>query len=53
MVGMFIPVVKESIEMLYQNEHDYLFDSTKFEKTFNFTPTSYQDGISATVKSIK
>ena len=53
LVGMFVPVVKESMEMLYQNEHDYLFDSTKFEKTFNFIPTSYQDGINATVKSTK
>ena len=52
MVGVFVPVVKESIEMLYQNEYDYLFDSTKFEKTFNFTPTSYQDGIAATVNSM-
>ena len=53
MVGYFVPVVKESIEMLYQNEHDYLFDSTKFEKAFNFVPTSYKDGIAATVKSMK
>ncbi|HRN27760.1 MAG: NAD-dependent epimerase/dehydratase family protein [Ignavibacteriaceae bacterium] len=53
MVGFFIPVVKESIEMLYQNENDYLFDSTKFEKAFNFTPTSYQDGIVETAKSMK
>jgi nucleoside-diphosphate-sugar epimerase len=53
MVGYFVPVVKESIEMLYQSEYDYLFDSTKFEKAFNFTPTSYQDGIAATVKSMK
>ena len=53
MVGMFVPVVKESIEMLYQNEYDYLFDSTKFEKAFNFKPTSYQDGIAETVKSMK
>ena len=53
MVGLFVPVVKESIEMLYQNEYDYLFDSTKFEKTFNFKPTSYQAGIIETVKSIK
>ena len=53
MVGLFVPVVKESIEMLYQNEHDYLFDSTKFEKAFNFTPTSYQTGIIETVKSMK
>ncbi len=53
MVGYFVPVVKESYEMLYQSEYDYLFDSTKFEKTFNFTPTSYQDGIAETVRSIK
>ena len=53
MVGYFVPVVKESYEMLYQNEYDYLFDSTKFEKTFNFTPTSYQDGIAETVRSMK
>lgn len=53
MVGYFVPVVKESIEMLYQNEYDYLFDSTKFEKAFNFVPTSYKDGIAATVKAMK
>jgi len=53
MVGIFVPVLKESIEMLYQNEYDYLFDSTKFEKKFNFTPTSYKDGIVETVKSMK
>ena len=53
MVGYFIPVVKESIEMLYQNEYDYLFDSIKFEKAFNFIPTNYNDGIVATVKSMK
>lgn len=53
MVGYFVPVVKESIEMLYQNEYDYLFDSTKFEKAFNFVPTSYKDGIAETVKAMK
>lgn len=53
MVGYFVPVVKESIEMLYQNEFDYLFDSTKFEKAFNFVPTSYKDGIAETVKAMR
>jgi len=52
-VGLFVPVVKESIEMSYQNEYDYLFDSTKFERAFNFTPTSYLAGIVETVKSMK
>lgn len=53
LAGLFIPVVKESIEMLYQNEHDYLFDSSKFEKAFNIKPTSYPDGIAQTVKLMK
>ncbi len=53
MIGVFIPILRESIEMLYQNEYDFLFDSTKFEKAFNFQPTDYKDGIAATVKSMK
>mgnify|MGYP006902024799 FL=1 len=51
--GYFVPIIRENIEMLYQNEHDFLFDSTKFEKAFNFVPTDYKDGIAATVKSMK
>lgn len=53
MLGFFIKIIKESNEMLYQNEFDYLFDSNKFEKAFNFEPTSYEEGIVETVKSMK
>jgi nucleoside-diphosphate-sugar epimerase len=53
MLGMFNKVVKESIEMLYQNDSDYLFDSTNFEKTFNYKPIGYEEGIIHTAKSIK
>lgn len=49
-VGMFVPVLHEFVEMMYQFEHDYIFDSTKFEKAFNETATSYQEGIDATLK---
>jgi nucleoside-diphosphate-sugar epimerase len=52
MVAPFNSIVKESVEMLYQNESDYLFDSTKFEKAFNFNPTTYEDGIVQTVRSM-
>ncbi|MEI6820393.1 MAG: NAD-dependent epimerase/dehydratase family protein [Bacteroidota bacterium] len=51
--GLFITMVKEAYEMLYQNEFDYEFDSTKFEKRFNFTPTSYQKGIKETIDFYK
>jgi len=52
-LGLFNKVIKENNEMLYQNDSDYLFDSTKFEKEFNFKPTSYEDGIEATAESLK
>ena len=53
LIAPFNSIVRESLEMLYQNEFDYLFDSTKFEKEFSFKPTSYEDGIFETVSSIK
>lgn len=51
--GLFNKPVKESIEMLYQNDSNYLFDSTKFEKEFNFKPTDYKTGIIKTAESFK
>ncbi|MBI5325932.1 MAG: NAD-dependent epimerase/dehydratase family protein [Ignavibacteriae bacterium] len=53
MIGLFNGIISESVEMLYQSEFDYLFDSSKFEKEFNFQPTSYQNGIEETVKSMQ
>ena len=43
--GLFNKVVADSVEMYYQYNHDYNFNSDKFEKAFNFEPTSYEDGI--------
>lgn len=45
MIGLFVPVLREIVEMMYQYEEDYVFDSTKMERAFNERPTSYQDGI--------
>jgi nucleoside-diphosphate-sugar epimerase len=50
LAGLFIKPIKESYEMIYQSDSDYLFDSTKFEKHFGFEPTSYEDGIQETAK---
>jgi nucleoside-diphosphate-sugar epimerase len=46
--GLFDKTTAEMHEMTYQYEFDYLFDSSKFEKTYNFEPTTYEDGIKAT-----
>lgn len=47
-VGWFNHDVAELHEMLYQNDSPYLFDSTKFERAFHFTPTPYAVGIKQT-----
>jgi nucleoside-diphosphate-sugar epimerase len=52
-LGFFIPVMKEMPEMMYQYDRDYFFDSSKFEKKFNFKPTSYQDGVKLTIEQTK
>ena len=54
MAGLFNADIKEAVEMLYQNENDYLFSSEKFEKAFpDFNITSYKEGIEQTAASMK
>jgi nucleoside-diphosphate-sugar epimerase len=54
MAGLFNQDIASSIEMLYQNEVDYLFSSEKFEKAFpDFHITTYEAGIIATATSMK
>jgi len=47
--GLFDTTTSELYEMMYQNNYPYIFDSTKFEKYFNFCPTSYEEGIRKTL----
>ena len=51
--ALFQSLMRELKEMLYQNEYDYVFDSSKFEKTFNYKPTTYKDGIKETIEWMK
>ena len=46
-MGLFVPVLRENMEMLYQFEHDYRFDSSKVERALRLAPTAYRDGIAA------
>jgi nucleoside-diphosphate-sugar epimerase len=50
-MGWFIPIMKESVEMLYQYDRDYVFDSSKFASEFDLKPTPYEEGISAIIAS--
>ncbi|WP_346863999.1 NAD-dependent epimerase/dehydratase family protein [uncultured Draconibacterium sp.] len=50
LLGLFNPIMKESVEMLYQYDRDYHFDSTKFETAFRFKLTSNEEGIRQVVQ---
>jgi len=45
LAGLFSITTRGVVEMYYQYNHDYIFDSSKFEKAFDFKPTGYEDGI--------
>ena len=49
-LGLFMPIMKEIYEMLYQYDRDYVFDSSKFQKRFNFKPVTAQEGVKMIVK---
>jgi nucleoside-diphosphate-sugar epimerase len=53
LAGLFDRQTMELYEMLYQNEYDYEFDSTRFEQTYDFRPTSYEKGIAATIRHFR
>lgn len=53
LLGLFIPIMREFPEMIYQNEQDYIFDSTKFEKRFAVTATAPKDGIRILINNLK
>jgi nucleoside-diphosphate-sugar epimerase len=45
MAGLFNKNIRESIELYYQYNEDYIFDSSKFENAYGLKPTSYEDGL--------
>ena len=53
MLGIFIPLMREFPEMVYQNKMDYVFDSNKFEKRFGLTATAPKDGVKEMINYYK
>lgn len=47
--GIFVKPIRESLELMYLHNRDYVLSSNKIEKKFNLTPTSYKDGIKQTI----
>ena len=49
LMGLFVPVLRENEEMMYQLNFDYRFDSTKIESAFGLKATLYRQGIGDTL----
>jgi nucleoside-diphosphate-sugar epimerase len=45
LAGLFSRDIRSSVEMYYQYDKDYIFDSTKFERAFSFKATNYETGL--------
>jgi nucleoside-diphosphate-sugar epimerase len=49
LLGLFVPAIKETVEMLYEFEKPFIVDSSKFENTFGMQATPMREAIKATV----
>ncbi|WP_224753707.1 NAD-dependent epimerase/dehydratase family protein [Paenibacillus terricola] len=50
MAGLFMPAAKETIEMLYQFERDFVIDTRKFSERFGIEATPLEKGVASTVE---
>ena len=53
LIGIFMPIMREFPEMIYQNDRDYIFDSSKFEKRFEIKATPAEVGIKAMMEDLR
>jgi nucleoside-diphosphate-sugar epimerase len=49
LMGIAVPALRELNEMMYQFDHDYVFDSSRIEAELGLVATPYRDGIAATL----
>lgn len=52
-LGMFVPILKEIVEMSYQFRVPYFLDSSKFERRFGWKATPYEIGMAETIKKLQ
>jgi nucleoside-diphosphate-sugar epimerase len=49
-LGLFNPLLRELVEMLYQKEEPYVVDGSQFARQFSFTPTTLEEGVRRTIE---
>jgi nucleoside-diphosphate-sugar epimerase len=50
MLGLFMPTLRESVEMLYEWDKPFIMDSSKAEKAFGLQATSLKSAMHATIE---
>lgn len=53
LMGIFVPILREMPEMMYQYDRKYYFDSSKFKNKFNYTPATNKDAVHRIVTLLK
>lgn len=53
LLGLFVPIMREFPEMMYQYEQDYFFDSTKIEKQYGLKATQPEEGVRQLISAMK
>jgi nucleoside-diphosphate-sugar epimerase len=48
--GLFSPLMREVLEVLYQKEEPYVVDGSRFRKAFGFEPTPLEEGVKRTLE---
>jgi len=49
MAGLFIPGARETVEMMYEFEKDFVVDGGRFTATFGLQATPYREGVKQTL----
>lgn len=52
-LGIFMPLMKELREMIYQYDRDYFFDSSKFTRRFDLQPTPPAEAVRQTIQALE
>ena len=49
LLGLFVPILREMPEMMYQFDRPYVFDCSKFNSKFNYNPISNLEAVRQTI----
>jgi len=49
LLGIFNPLLREVVEMLYQKEEPYVVDGSRFAREFDFAATPLEEGVRRTL----